>query len=195
MWNSQKKTIAYLPQKIDRLIREQLEKLLSSIAFLPLGLLPLSGLPGLLSLNKHPLIPQFQRLVPQETPSLTFQNSFHRFFVLLVGFVCVCVFVCLFLMAAPTAYGSSWVGDWIQAAAVTCATAVAMPIPLTHCTRRGDRTHACAETQVAAAGFLTHCTTAGTPLCFFNSAFITLSKHTFVWVSGYCSSLPVDDKL
>ena len=39
-----------------------------------------------------------------------------------------------FFMATPMAYGSSLARDWIQAASVTYATAVAIPVPLTHCT-------------------------------------------------------------
>ena len=40
-------------------------------------------------------------------------------------------------IAAPAAHGSSVASDWIQATAITCTTAVAMPDPLTHCTSLG----------------------------------------------------------
>ena len=39
------------------------------------------------------------------------------------------------ILAISEVYGSSWAGDPIQAAAVTSATAIAMPDPLTHCAR------------------------------------------------------------
>ena len=45
------------------------------------------------------------------------------------------IFVCLFLMAAPVAYGRSQARDEIWAVALNYAVAVAMPDPLTHCAR------------------------------------------------------------
>ena len=63
-------------------------------------------------------------------------------------------------MAAPAAYGSPQARDWIQATAVTYATAAATPDPSTHCTRLGV---ASAVTQATAVGFLIHCATAETP--------------------------------
>ena len=49
----------------------------------------------------------------------------------------IILFIYLFLMAATVAYGSSQARDWIQAAAVTYATAVATPNPLIYCTGLG----------------------------------------------------------
>ena len=66
-----------------------------------------------------------------------------------------------FLMAKPPAYGSSQARDWIQVTAVTEATAVAMPDPLTSWPGQGSNTLAAARD--AAVRFLNHCTTRRMP--------------------------------
>ena len=50
-----------------------------------------------------------------------------------------------FFMATLAAYGSSHARDWIQAATVTYAPAVATPDPLTHCAGQGSNWHFCSN--------------------------------------------------
>ena len=57
----------------------------------------------------------------------------------------ILVSFCLFLMAAPMTYGSSWAKNWIWAVAATYTTASAMPDPLTHCTGHGLNPCLCSE--------------------------------------------------
>ena len=77
-------------------------------------------------------------------------------------------------MAIPTAYRSSQARNWIQAATGTYTAAAAMPDPLTHCARlRVEPTP-----WATAVGFLTHCTTVGTPEPFY--FFIPRSHHPFL---------------
>ena len=64
-------------------------------------------------------------------------------------------------MATLLASGSSQARDWIQAAAVTYASAAQSFNPL-HWAR--DWTCTSTVTQAAAVKFLTHCTTVGTPI-------------------------------
>ena len=71
--------------------------------------------------------------------SALFSIFYFYFFIkveLIYSIVTIYIYI-LFFMAAPRAYGSSWARDGIQASAVTQATAVAMPDPLTHCTGSG----------------------------------------------------------
>ena len=86
-------------------------------------------------------------------------------------------FFSFFLMAAPMAHGSSQARDLIQAAAVTYAGSF-KPLHLA----RGQ-TQTFAATHAAAAGFLTHCTTAGTPpvmfVPMFLLAFALISFHFY----------------
>ena len=60
-------------------------------------------------------------------------------------------------MSAPAACGSSQARDWTPAASVTCVGS------WTHCTGLGDQTPASTATQASQVGFLTYCSTAGTP--------------------------------
>ena len=65
-------------------------------------------------------------------------------------------------MAAPTAYGSSQSRDWIQAVAVSYATAVATDGSFNLLHQAGGQTHTSAVTQTTAVRFLTYCATVGT---------------------------------
>ena len=73
-------------------------------------------------------------------------------------------FFFLSFMAAPMAYGSSQTRDGIRATAVIYTTAMATPDHLTHWARPGIEPMPSTGTWATTARFLTHCTTAGTPL-------------------------------
>ena len=70
-------------------------------------------------------------------------------------------------MATPMVYESSWARNWIQAAALTYATAAATLGPLTRWA--GDWTHASLATWATAVGFLAYYSTAETPWANFSS--------------------------
>ena len=84
-----------------------------------------------------------------------------------------------FFMAIPLAYRSSRARGWIQATAVTYATAAATLDPLTHCA--GLELKSAAVTQATAARVLTHCTTAGTLNLYSSDGF----NPYFCWVRTF----------
>ena len=59
----------------------------------------------------------------------------------------------------------------------TYTTAAAVPDSLTHCPGLGIKSVPSAATQAAAFGFLTHCTTAGTPSFFQFICFSIIIRH------------------
>lgn len=67
-------------------------------------------------------------------------------------------------MAISKAYESSWVRDWIQAAAVTYATAAAIADPFNPLHQARDETLPSTAAQATAVIFLTHSAMSGTPL-------------------------------
>ena len=79
---------------------------------------------------------------------------------------CLYIFFWKKKMATAMAYGSSWARDWIWATAGTYTAAAASLDPLTHCAGPGDGICPSIVTRSAAFGFLTHCMTAGTLLCY-----------------------------
>ena len=81
-----------------------------------------------------------------------------------------------FLVAVPTAYGSSQSRDWIQATDMTCAVAVAMLDPLTHWP--GLRIQPTPPQWPTAVGFLP--TMSGQELLIFGKCFISLWPSSFV---------------
>ena len=79
-------------------------------------------------------------------------------------------------LAASKAYGNSLARGWIRPAAATHTAAVATPDPLTHSTPL--RLEPEPPQQPKLLGFLTHCTTAGTPqISFFDVHFFPFWPH------------------
>ena len=103
-----------------------------------------------------------------------------------------------FLSPTPEARESSQARDWIRAAASTYATATAMLDPLTHCPGARDWTHAPTTTWTTVVGFLTHCTTAGTPhsrlfVCFLKTLILIgrfiyklVGLFFLLWIPTFC---------
>ena len=86
-----------------------------------------------------------------------------------------CLFIYLYFMATPMAYGNSWARDWIW---TTAATYTRSFNPLL---RTGDRTDTSAVNWAAAVGFLTHCATVGNPP---SSCFLKSHIHSIrLWIS------------
>ena len=101
------------------------------------------------------LLPLLHPLPPCCSPPL--HSQFPWLYTILIFFF----FFFLNFMAAPTAHGSSWDRHWIWAAAV------ATPDPFNPLHWAGAQTHTSSATWACAVGFLTHCTTEGTPVLWF----------------------------
>ena len=82
-----------------------------------------------------------------------------------------------FLMAAPTAHGSSWARDWIRGIAVTYACGNAGSFNLLHWAR--DQTPTSASTRIVAVRCLTHWATAGTLM---QKLLSLIRSHWFIFI-------------
>ena len=89
-------------------------------------------------------------------------------------------FSLFFLMAAPSAYGSSCTRDWIWTAHGTHTAALAMLDPLNPLHRAADWTRASTATQATAVGFLIHCATAE-----------LTHTHTHTHTHSFSTSFPI----
>ena len=111
------------------------------------------------------------------------KNSWIFIFLLFFPLCIINVCFCFCFMATPTTF---WARNWIKDASVPSTAAEAMLKSFYLMCQARNRTCTSAGTRAVAVGFLTHCTTTGSPnICFYHYEFLTSAFFWFILPSFY----------